>query len=362
MKIGILTFHMAFNHGAMLQAYALTKKLRLMGYDAEVIDYRLPYIDKFHHKPLFVETIKKYRFTGILRYAKRYINGYYSDKRWKKFYDFMTKSIPLSKQVTKEQLEKLEYDAYIVGSDQVWNAELTGGLQKCYFLDFVKNGAKKIAYAASSGTEKIISDNIDDIKTLLSEFNGIGIRESNLTHFINNNLKLSAQTVIDPVFLLESDEWIKMIKKTEEAPYLLIYTFDEKAYIYDKAIDYANKNGLKVITLAYDKKDLSDSILQLTDCGPLDFLRYIYNAQVVFTSSFHATAFSLIFKRQFFCFPHYRYNERTDNLLSALGLSQRNVYEKDDVLLYEDIDYGLIEENLTRIIKDSVEFLKEVLD
>lgn len=361
-KVGIITFHMAFNHGAMLQAYALSKKLTLMGADVEIIDYRLPFIDRYHHKDVLKELLKKQGLIGFLKYIKRILKGNYYTTSWKKFYCFMTKKFPLSKQVFDEDFSLLQYDCYITGSDQIWNGTLTGGIQSCYFLDFVPESSKRIAYAASSGSGTFGDSNLEMICGWLNKFDAIGIREQRLADYVNDELNICAQTVLDPTLILDKDIWRELVHKVPYKNYLLIYTFDEKPYIYEKAREYAMKHDLNIITLAYVKKDIGDDIYQLLEQGPEDFVSYIYYADAVFTSSFHGTAFSIIFEKQFYCFPHPEYHERTDSLLKTAGLLERYVFE-GDILADDEIDYTAVNQALKPAITSSVEFLqKNVID
>lgn len=358
--VGIMTFHMAFNHGAMLQAYALSKKIELMGAKAEIIDYRLPFIDRYHHKDLLNDLWKKDGMIGILKYIVRILRGNYSDPAWRKFYNFMTKRLPLSVQIVNENFSLVSYNCYIVGSDQVWNGDLTGGIQPCYFLDFVPESSKKIAYAASSGGDDFGAYDITCIKNWLKDFETIGIREDRLTNYVKEQLGLQAKTVLDPTLILGKDEWMKLVHKVSYEKYVLIYTFDEKNYIYEKAREYAKKYNLKIITLAYEKKNIGEDIIQLLGQGPEDFISYIYYAEAVFTSSFHGTAFSIIFERQFYCFPHPKYHERTDNLLMIAGLLDRYVFEGDE-LDNTEIQYDNVNKIMQFAIKDSEDFLKRAI-
>lgn len=360
MKVGILTFHMSFNHGAMLQAYALSKKLNLMGCDAEIIDFRLPHIDRYHHKDFFNDLVKKYGFIGVLKFLKRKLNHYYDSPSWNRFYSFMINDLPLSSQVVEDELVHLDYDCYITGSDQVWNENLTGGIQRCYFLDFVSQNSKRIAYAASSGSSDFHNADITQVKQWLNRLDRIGIRENGLCKYINDKLGIVAEQVVDPTLLLPKEEWIKLVHNVHYSDYVLIYTFEEKPYIYDNALLYAKRNNLKVISLAYEHKDLPDTIIQVTDAGPKEFLSYIYNAKAVFTSSFHGSVFSLIFEKQFYCFPHPFYHERTDSLLELGNLQGRNVYE-GSFYTEDEIDYIKVKSLLEKNIKVSEKFLESII-
>lgn len=367
MKIGILTFHMAFNYGAMLQSYALSNYLTHCGHEVEIIDYRLPAINKYYAKSTCKQLLKKKGFLGgSIRFIKRILTRYYTkDKKWLKFYRYMTKTLKLSNEQydTASSLENLQYDAFICGSDQIWNSDLTDGFCKEYYLDFVRTNAKKIAYAASNGRSFLKKKEQVEILSLLKEFNAVGVREEGLANYLNYNCGVKAAHVIDPVFLLQKHEWELLTKRVKFQNYLLIYAFDEDELIYNVAKNIAQKKDLKIISLAYRKrKDLPESILQLTDCGPVEFISLFKNAKYVCTTSFHGTAFSLIFRKDFYCFPHKQYGERTNSLLNCLGLSNRNVYTESDITSFESIDYTPIEEKMNDMIYKSKQFIKNALN
>ena len=138
-KVGTMTFHMAHNYGAMLQAYALERAVSLMGYSCEVIDYRFPHIDHYNCIWDYSDYIQRDgRIIGALKYYKRCLSGGYKNisELHQKFDCFMRKSLNLSKKAyfKKELLNEAEYDYVLFGSDQIWNPDLTGGIVPEYLL------------------------------------------------------------------------------------------------------------------------------------------------------------------------------------------------------------------------------------
>ena len=137
MRVGTMTFHMAKNYGAMLQAYALQKSIESFGAECEVLDYRLPYIFDREGVPTYTEFIQEVGFLrGNARFFIRHLNGWYRSMPAvrKKCDSFMRNDIKLSKKVIfdKEKLINTDYDAVVFGSDQIWSPYHTGGFAPEY--------------------------------------------------------------------------------------------------------------------------------------------------------------------------------------------------------------------------------------
>lgn len=366
MKVGTLTFHMAYNYGAMLQAYALCKKLNEMGYDAEIIDYRLEYVDQWRRKEGFNSLKKRFGIIGGgLRVCKRMLIGYYKkDKLWKRFEEFMNNTMKRSSNIIRDpqELKNTSYDAYICGSDQIWNSDLTGGFCDEYYLCFAQKDKKRIAYAASCGKGYIKADEKDKVGEYLKDFDVLGIREKEFSEYISKEYALPAVNVLDPAFLLNKEQWSRIAAKVKHNNYLLIYAFDEGEELYETALNVAKEKGYKVIAIVYKHRDdLPKEIIQLDDCGPKEFVGLIKNAEFVCTSSFHGTAFSLIFNKDFYCFPHRKFGARTDSILEIAGILDRNVYKEDGVRNWSGIDYVVVNKRLDEEIRKSEEFLRNAL-
>lgn len=167
MKIGIITFHNALNAGAVLQAYALQVLLTQQGHNVEFINYN---------------PIKKYTFRNYVAKSPVVMfnkwRNIYNGKKYTKYGNF-NKVLNLSsiRYLSYEELKEsnLDYDIYIVGSDQIWNFYTS--LSPVYMLDFVPNGKKKIAYAASMGQCRIDLSLYDDFRNKLMSFDAISLRE-----------------------------------------------------------------------------------------------------------------------------------------------------------------------------------------
>lgn len=366
MKVGILTFHMAHNYGAMLQAYALNHYLQDLGIDSEVIDYRLKHIDQWHRNPRRKELICEYGvIVGSLKWLRRLFRGYYLPEGKKcRFEKFMLRDIGISSLITKEEIEKgdLNYDLIIFGSDQIWNADITGGICREYFGGFPTK-AKKVSYAASKGEYSFLGDK-EKYKKLLNQLDMISVRESSLVDEIFamgiNNVKI----VADPALLLSKEKWECLTNKkykTNLKDYILVYGIRDDERMMDFAKKVAAEFHKKVVYIVYEKKENLKDIYQIDDAGPKEFLELFRKAYFVITNSFHGTCFSIIFEKQFLVVEGAEGDKRIDSLLFDLNLSNRVICLNNNVKC-KKIDYKEVKIKLEDKLALSKKFIEEAID
>lgn len=364
-QVATMTFHMAHNYGAMLQAYALEKAVNEMGASCCVLDYRFPYIDQWSGYHNSKEILQEYGIRGLKRIVNRILKGTKKkiSERRRKFDRFMRDELNLSKKVyfSKKELYKSKYDIVLFGSDQIWNPKLTDGFASEYVGEtFDSDKTKLIAYGASCGTDFISQEYKDMFLPLLKRFQALGIREEGLANFIKEEYKLNAETVLDPVFLLDKSKWGKLADKAEvkiEEPYLLVYAFQTGNEIYKLAERIAKEKNLKLVTISYERNESLKNALQLTNCGPTDFLSLIRDAQFVCTTSFHGMAFSIIFQKDFYCFGHPEYSHRNADLLKRINIEERMFADEKEIEFISGCNYSYPE--LKELIDNSKEFLKK---
>ena len=178
-KVGILTFQDAHNYGAVLQAYALKKYIsKLDNVEVKIINYHHYNIpDGFPRK----RKIDKITLKNNERYKYSEPDHY---MRWDKFDKFIKELIDNEKRVytNEEELEKLDIDVWICGSDQIWNTDITRGFNKGFFLDFNTNG-KKVSYAVSMGIPRLPEKYEEEFKKCLNNLDYISVREENLMKY-----------------------------------------------------------------------------------------------------------------------------------------------------------------------------------
>lgn len=361
MIIGILTYHKSHNFGALAQAIALRKTIASMGYDV----YYINYWPDYHQAMYALFSLKDFMRQPSLRMKWRYLKRKWRDypikkTSYRRYNQFIAKYI-----LPYCRGEGMQYDCIIYGSDQIWRKQpWMGTYNPVYFAKNHFNTKKNVAYAASMGnTDLSISDKVQ-LKTLLSNFDKIAVRESNLKMLVND-LGYSCKLTVDPALLLNQNQWDNIIPTTESSQktgYVLFVnymngSFDEsilRRYAVERKLSFVKVNGSVV------GKDTPDAI---TDAGPKELVNFIRNANVVFTSSFHAMIFSIIYKKDFFAGFSNNFG-RAQSILQCLGIENRLVRNitMQDLLDKSLIDYDSVTEKLENLISPSLEYLYSSLN
>ncbi|WP_218599661.1 polysaccharide pyruvyl transferase family protein [Polaribacter sp. NJDZ03] len=360
-KIGVLTLPLKGNYGGVLQAFALTTFLKENGFDAYLVDRQWNqtqknlkyYIQKIIYHNLLIGKVKKFN--------KKWINP---------------KTFEIRSQERMLDLNNEGFDAFVVGSDQVWRVEHTGGVKNNYFLDFIKDkNVKKVAYAASFGKDSVdgTEESLNEISSLLKQFNAISVREESGVKICSETFDVKAAHVLDPVLLLNSDDYLPIIDKS--SPKLVntmtTYVLDASKVNNDIISDAAAALNLEAVSINYKK----DPGLLLKNKS-LDFYNYIYpsvsnwlrgfrDAEFIITDSFHGTIFSILFKKQFLVIGNERRGlARFNSILSKLGLMDRlitskNPYNKE--MLFKKINFNEVQELLNKEKVASKSFLLSAL-
>ncbi|MFW5886991.1 MAG: polysaccharide pyruvyl transferase family protein [Bacteroidota bacterium] len=370
MKIGLITFHNALNYGAALQAYATQKYLNKLGHECIIIDYTNECrAKKYDMKSQIFTQLKEKQFFTALRMGAGLIFMELRRKNFSKFYKDNTKRTRAA-YTTNSQLKELnkEYDFFIVGSDQVWN-HVNNGADTAYFLDFVTDKKKTASYASSFGTDGVPENLRSVYKQSLSEINHLSTRESLGVKVIKELTGRDAGLVLDPVFLLNKQEWISLIGKTPTPRYNYIFSYTNRKGQLNRLIELSSLgiSGKKIHKICryltvndfFNKNIKVDYFI-----SPIQFLNNILNADLIATASFHCIALSIIFNKKFVAFltGDKGKDERVINLLSITGLTDRIYNEKLTAKdIYADIDYTIVEEKLEKYRIKSQKFIKIAL-
>ena len=259
--------------------------------------------------------------------------------------------------------EKWKCDAYIAGSDQIWNQQIPLEERKIFFLDFVKK-AKKISYAASIGRDTIEEQEKQQISQLLDRFDAISIRENTGVKLYQPLTKNKIENVLDPTLLLNCNEWDEIAKTPNiKKDYIFSYTLGADRNILDNIDSISEKLNIG-ITEIYYKKNFKNEITNINDAGPKEFVGLIKNAKYVVTNSFHGMVFSILYKKDFWVFTRGKMNSRIYDLLEILDLKDR-IIESDtninEIDLNSKIDYNKVYQQLEKERKKSIDFLKNAL-
>ncbi len=357
--VAILGWWYGQNYGSMLTYFALNKAVTNMGYDVVMVHESLGYNGWRVNWPKDIDPMK---------FAER--QGYN-----------VTEQQHFSKNSNLNELA----DTFMVGSDQLWNPHI-GRVNDDLFLDFTNDDKKRIAYATSfgnAGVSKFKPDFVQKHKQNLKRFDAISVRENYAVDIANNVFDVNVQQVVDPVFLLDQNEYVKLADKATiqlEGKYLLSFILDPtegKKKVIQAA---AKKLGLNKIVVITDASPKSLEIAQKTffeqefevvsDVRPENYLYAYENASYVVTDSFHGSCFSFIFRKPFSVF----YNEKRGadrfvNLMNLFGLGDsRRVYEKNTQAEIDqnahvsfDIDFTKGVGNVAIEREKSINWLKKAL-
>jgi len=350
MKVGILTLHKANNYGAVLQTYALQKYLLAHNIKAEVIDFR---------PNVVVNKAQRSLINKMLKILSEPVDYIIKKRKQGKFNDFRNNYINISKTTFfgDEQISKNPpfYDLFIVGSDQIWNTDITHD-SKAFFLNFVQKG-HKISYAASLGKDDFSETEKKYIKEYLGSFEAISVREKLLQKKLNTEFSIHSEHVLDPVFLLDKEEWLEIASEIRlPKEYVLCYMMEYSQELIDHTKQVASQKNCTPLFISLSNSSFSGK--KLKNIGPTEFIYIFVNARYICTNSFHGTAFSLLFKKDFTVVRHSRLNSRISNLIELVGLKKRFLDDANHTM--KEIEYMNPTEKLRREINKSQEYLRNI--
>lgn len=318
MKVGILTFHRAHNYGAVLQCYALQEVLKGMGHEVEVIDYKQPRIEDLYQTRFLTRSLVKniitFNLSGFVKECKKYKNKVAKSKYFK---NFLAKNIKTSREVEGRNIPQ-SYDRYIVGSDQMWSYQCVRSYEPVYWGQFKRDAKSKLFGYSISGNGDFF-EKIDHnlLKQCINSFDNVSFRENTIKEYASRITGIDYPITVDPTLLTSKSTWNSLIKeKKSDKPYIVIYKArgykSDPNFLFKRAKEFAEPRGMEVV-------DLNKSNVSVED-----FVSFIYNADYVFTTSFHATAFAVIFNIPFFSFVlSDGHDSRYVELVNSLELNDR---------------------------------------
>jgi ferredoxin len=346
-RVALATCHDKYNFGSMLQAYATQAYLRDRGFDVRTIDKtglgkaiepgRMEYyrrhafdIQMYREKTPFVEHRLRQKMVAEF--------GHEMAERKHAFDHFARDHFRLTRKCYSfEELHNMsrEYDAVVVGSDQLWLPVNIGG---GYFtLEWADPSVRKISYATSIGLSHLDDFYLDRLGKFLDDYAAISVRENSAARLVKDATGKYPQVTCDPTMLLTSDQWHEVANENysniPKEPYLLCYFMGDNLWQRDCAVSYAREHGLKIVSVAqtdtYIESDEKYADIYPWDAGPAEWLALVEHASFVCTDSFHGSVFSNIFHVPFVSFRRHAVtsgqstNSRIDTLLGTLGLTER---------------------------------------
>lgn len=356
-KTAILTFQNTTNYGAQLQNYALQEYLKQFNeVTVKVINYDNEKIDLTERK------FKLSRYKGIKGLIKYLLIGWKSKIKWINFEKFRKNHMNLTKEYNKDNIKQTEnkYNYFLVGSDQVWNTDITGNDYN-YMLDFVRDNDKKYSYAASIGLDTLT--NKKEIISKIKRFKQINVREETAKILLEQNNVKNVKVTVDPVFLIEREEWINKLNLVpKKGNYIFVYMIDDYKENIKKIRKFAKKEHLSVI---YINENMFNSfgVKDIKTIDPKEFLEYLYGAKYVITGSFHAVSFSLIFNRDFYYILNKKFtrNSRIVDLMKKLEIKNKDITDKKKIKK-ANINYEQVNLKIEKEINKSKKILKEMVN
>lgn len=368
MRIGILTFSHSDNYGAMLQAYGLKTYLRSLNDQTFIIPYAPAYLIGRHWWiPYVPQSNKRNQLKLALKKSVRnlWIGPVFFRQR-KMMKRFRRRYLTNGPKVFKKasSLHQLDLDCLVVGSDQIWNPDITLGLRKEFFGIFSSQKSHPvIAYAASIGSDSLADRYSKEMQKLLKNVDVLSLREKSSIPYISSLTKKPVTSVMDPVFLIDAHQWHGIETHPCRQPYLLVYGTENNPKLNDYIQILSKEKNLPIIQLRENRvTSLSPHFKWNEGAGPSEFLGYIQDAQYIVTNSFHATAFSILFHKQFLVFSHSSRNARLKDLLTNCGLEDR-IFDGSLSIKQIDcpIDWDQVDQKKEKMIRHSKEFLKRSL-
>lgn len=375
--VGLLTLDSRiYNYGGFLQEMALQDAIKGLGYKCEIIDYEVS--QEFNTFSL-KRGIKNFSFDKIKKKLTKEkttpLSSSVSDaitKRKRAFDKYRAHNLVLSRKLSYSDLHSVDlpYEQLVCGSDQIWNPDYN---IPAFFLNFGKKDCRKIIYAASIGKGQLSCLERKTYSKLLEFPDYISVREDSAQKLISSITEKNVELVLDPTLLQQQEYWMKKADDSSlnHRNYIFCYFLnltDEKV----KSVnDFARKNNCEIIAIPYlhnETEGYSEKLngKLISEVNPADFLNLIRDAEAVITDSFHATVFSIIFQKDFWCFGRntgtYSMNTRLHTLLNYVEMGDRMIAPDDlknkTLCTHIDIDFH----NLKMKQEESIAFLSNALE
>lgn len=380
-KLGICVCYQHRNYGSQLQSYATTVELKRRGIDFEIIRYKKKITPALLLKslprlfnPVFINDrvlVRYQKKLKLLMHPQLKQNNNIRNSCLAKFSkEHFTSLSPMYYGYDELCKAAEKYDAVMVGSDQLWAP--SGITSNFYNLMFAPDEKTKISYAASFGVSQIEKKYHNLYNQFLSRMDFISVRENSGKKLVESLSDKSAEVVVDPVLLLDKEDWDREIpdKRLYDKPYIFAYFLGKSPEYRNAVTKFARKKGLKIVTShhmdSYNKADESFGDYAPFDIGPAEFVNLISNAEYVFTDSFHGSVFSMLYKKKFLVFNRYSdksissKNSRIDSFCRNYGLSERrfdgNIDDVDN-----EIDFDTVHKKVENHRAESRAFLDRAL-
>lgn len=361
MHIGLMTWFQYYNYGTALQLIAMNKLLSSKNDNVSVINYKTRPIKTLKRKCI-VSKIHSHISNKRNPKLSSSERDFEFEQFYKTYLNFTDECNVLS------ELEKLNHsmDCFVCGSDQIWNPAV---FDSHYFLDFVFDNNRKIAYAPSMSLPKIDDPLIEKkMSVLVSSIDSLSVREEAGAKVLSKLINKQVKVVLDPTLLLKRDEWNEFLIDEEEKlndDYILVYMLGNNTNHWKMIEKFSASLNIDIRIIPVYEKDLLRKGCIHSPIGPKRFINLIKHSKYVLTDSFHGTVFSIIYGKKFNTFERfsnrsqYNQNSRIYNILTMLELNARIIKDRINT---SDIDYEKVYKLLNAEIVKSKEFLFNSID
>jgi hypothetical protein len=378
MKIGIITLPFNSNYGGLLQAFALQTVLKQMGHEVRSVNRRnriMPFkIKVLSSTNRLIKSIINGKM-GVIRSWATAAEELVIDQHTNRFLSENIQTTDFLK--SEEDFEKLvryKFDAYVVGSDQVWRPKYSPRLAN-HFLGFIDDSVKtkRISYAASFGVDnwEFTPEQTGECRKLVAKFNAVSVREDSAVELCKQNFGIEATQVLDPTLLVPKEEYIRLVEKDKIpkcAGTLLTYVLDKSPDKQEFIKKIILETGLNEVSIMPKSLFRDAGRKKINDCiyPPVTaWLRGFMDAEYVVTDSFHGMAFAIIFNKPFLALGNTKRGmTRFSSLVKLFGLQDRIILSADSRLtekLYVPIDFQHVNEILKTKQLEAKKFLSDSL-
>ena len=370
MRIGILTQPLRYNYGGILQNYALQTVLKRLRHNPVTLDQtQIPshsalYWIVVYCRRLLLRLIGKWPFPlfseiNTLRDNKKILVHTRS---------FIDKYINIKWETQYEKLQNKDYDALVVGSDQVWRPNGVRDIA-IEFFSFANhwNNVKRVAYAASFATSEweFSEQQTECCKTLAKKFDGISVREESGVKLCQEHLSVDSTWVLDPTLLLSSEDYVKGLNIVHNPAHnksLFYYILDETDSKLDAVNNVASSLGLTPFRVNSKAENTCAPVEERVQPPVENWVQAFYDSDFVVTDSFHAVAFSIIFNKPFYVIINEgRGSARFESILSQFNLRNRIIRDDSLPSSHETIDWASVNDLLKIKRQEACVFLQNSL-
>lgn len=335
MKTLTVTIHHSTNYGATLQAYALQQVIKNLGHENVIFEYPYKNNNLVSTKTSTAKRILNYIFFNMIKLLR----GNKTKKLQKSFAIFHEKRMSVTR--IYESMEDLRMnppkaDAYITGSDQVWNFSRKNIFIPARLLDFGDNNIIRISYAASIEKLNYSDDEKEMVRRCLKSFSGISLREQSACDYISGITGQATVRVVDPVFLLSNKEWSKIAQEPRiKGPYILAYQVLRNERMQEVANYIKRITGYPIVQICNSGIKWIHADKTFFDVSPEEMIGFYMHASVVVSASFHGTALGLVFGKPTYGLVRNEFGSRIKEILEMFSLGHFCISQESSIPMPE---------------------------